>query len=123
MTFSEVNPEEFDAVLILGGRAPEYLRHDPKVLEIITHFHQADKYIFSICHGIQILIAAGIVEGRTMTCYEHVRFELESCGGTYIAEREAVRDGKIVTGQTWESHPEFYRTVFECLRETEISAA
>ena len=123
LTFAEVNPDDYQAVLILGGRAPEYLRHDPKVLEIILHFHQVDKFIFSICHGIQILIAAGIVEGRTMTCYEHVRFELESCGGTYVADHEAVRDGKIVTGQTWESHPDFYRAVFECLRELEVSSA
>lgn len=117
LTFAEVEPDAYRAILILGGRAPEYLRHDETLLKLVRQFHQEEKPIFSLCHGIQILIAAGITGGRKMTCYEHVRFELESAGGTYCLP-EAVRDGHLVSGQTWQSHPEFYREVFDCLAET-----
>ena len=96
-------------------RASEYLRNDARVIEIVQEFHQQGKYLFAICHGIQVLVTAGLVADRRITCYEHVRFEVESCGGTYIATEQAVRDGKIITGQTWQSHPEFYREVFHCL--------
>ena len=116
LTFDDVKADEYAAVLYLGGRAPEYLRHIPRVIELTQEFHQSGKWIFSICHGIQILIAAGIVEGVQATCYENVRFELEACGGTWQTE-EAVRHNRIVTAQTWQSHPEFYRSVIECLEE------
>ena len=69
----------------------------------------------SICHGIQILAAADILEGKRVTCYEHVRSEVKLAKGTWD-KRQAVRDGNLVTAQTWESHPEFYREVFGCLR-------
>ena len=115
LTFEEVIVSDYAAILVLGGRAPEYLRNDPKLLEIVRAFEAAGKWVFSICHGIQVLIAAGLVQGRHLTCYENVRNELELAGGTF-GTPEAVRDGKIVTGQTWQSHPEFYREVFNCLK-------
>lgn len=113
-SFAEVDAAAFDAVLILGGRAPEYLRNDPRVLALAREFQAADKWIFAICHGIQVLVAAGLVRERSVTCYEHVRIEVEQAGGTWMRP-QAVRDGRIVTAQTWQSHPEFYRLVFECL--------
>ncbi|WP_373549762.1 DJ-1/PfpI family protein [Haliscomenobacter sp.] len=116
IAFSEVNTQDYLAVLLLGGRAPEFLRHDAKVLDIVREFDRDEKYIFSICHGIQILTAAGLVKGKTLTCYENVRFEVEACGGTFVGKSEAVQDGRYVTGQTWQSHPDFYRLVFECLQ-------
>lgn len=116
ITFEAVNVDDYAAVLLLGGRAPEYLRHDPNVIAIVKGFEKKEKWIFSICHGIQILIAAGLVAGRDMTCYENVRFELECVGGRF-ATQEAIRDDRIVTAQTWQSHPEFYREVFACLNE------
>lgn len=116
-TFEEIDPNIYDAILLIGGRAPEYLRNDPKVIELVQHFHEKDKYIFAICHGIQILVTAGLVENRQITCYEHVKFEVEACGGTYVGKDQAVKDGKIITGQTWQSHPEFYREVFNCLSQ------
>jgi protease I len=116
LTFDDVNPDDYEAILVLGGRAPEYLRHDQKLLSIVREFHTAEKWVFSICHGIQVLLAAGLAGGRQLTCYENVRFELEASGGTFRTE-EAVRDGNFVTGQTWQSHPEFYREVFSCLNE------
>lgn len=114
ITFNEVVTEEYEALLILGGRAPEYLRHNEQLISIVQEFHRAEKWIFAICHGIQILVAAGLAEGKRLTCYEHVRFEVEAKGGIYCTE-EAVRDGHLVTAQTWQSHPEFYREVFACL--------
>jgi protease I len=116
LTFEEVNTDEYEAILVLGGRAPEYLRHNDKLLSIVRDFHTAEKWVFSICHGIQVLIAAGLTEGKNMTCYENVRYELETKGGVFCTE-QAIRDGQFVTGQTWQSHPEFYREIFNCLNE------
>ena len=114
LTFEEVSPGDYDAVMILGGRAPEYLRNDPKVVEIVQEFHSHGKLIGALCHGIQVVVTAGLAEGRKLTCYEHVRSEVEANGGTYITE-QAHRDGNIITGQTWLSHPQFYREVFSYL--------
>jgi protease I len=111
----EVTAEGFDAVLILGGRAPEYLRNDARAVGLVRSFAAAGKWVFAICHGIQLLTAAGLAEGRRVTCYEHVKLEVAACGGTWEGA-QAVRDGKFVTAQTWESHPEFYREVMACLR-------
>lgn len=115
LTFEEVRVADYEAVLVLGGRAPEYLRHDPRVLDIVRAFDQQQKWIFAICHGVQILAAAGLVRSRRVTAYENCRWEIEAAGATYVTADQAVRDGRLVTGQTWQSHPEFYRLVFECL--------
>ena len=115
LTFDEVRVDEYEAVLVLGGRAPEYLRHDARVLDIVRAFDRAERWVFAICHGVQILAAAGLVSRRRVTAYENCRCEIEAAGATYITDEQAVRDGRIVTGQTWQSHPEFYRRVFACL--------
>ena len=114
LSFDHVNVGDYDAILILGGRAPEYLRNDQRLLEIVREFDAQQKWIFAICHGIQVLAAAGLTKGKRITCYEHVRFDAEVAGGTFV-DQQAVRDGRIVTGQTWQSHPDFYREVFACL--------
>ena len=116
VAFADVNPAEYDAVLLIGGRAPEYLRNNPLLLEIVRTMDAQGKWIFSICHGIQILVAAGLAKGRCLTCYEHVRSEVESAGGTFVGT-QATRDGRVVSAQTWESHPDFYREVMKALRE------
>lgn len=116
ISFAEVEVDQYAAILIIGGRAPEYLRHNTLLMRIIKEFDAKGKWIFSICHGIQVLNAAGLVKGKKVTCYEHVRFEVESVGGTWI-EKNAVRDGRIVSAPTWQAHPEFYREVFKCLSE------
>lgn len=115
LTFEDVKVEDYDAIMLIGGRAPEYLRNRPRVLEIVREFDQQQKWIFALCHGIQVLVTAGLVKDRCLTCYEHVRPEVEQGGGTWMTP-QAVRDGRFVTGQTWESHPEFYREVMQCLR-------
>jgi len=117
IALSDVQSSDYEAILLIGGRAPEFLRNDQKVIDIVTHFSDTGKFIFAICHGIQILVTAGLVRDKNITCYEHVKFEVESCGGTFIGKDQAVRDGNIVTGQTWQSHPDFYRMVFECLAQ------
>ena len=120
ISFSEVNPAEYEAVIIPGGRAPEYLRNDARVIKIVREFHKSNKYIFAICHGVQILVTAGLVDQKNIACYEHVKSEVEACGGHYITPDEAVKDGKIVTGKTWQSHPEFYKIVFSSLERLAV---
>jgi protease I len=110
VTFADVKVADYAAILLIGGRAPEFLRHNATLINLVQAFQAQEKWLLSICHGIQILLAAGIGRGLKLTCYENVRFELESCGGTWI-NRECVRDGKIITGQTWQSHADFYREV------------
>jgi protease I len=118
VSFDDVDPGDYNSLLIAGGRAPEFLRNDQRVINIVKAFYNSNKYIFAICHGAQILVTAGLVDGRKIACYEHVKFEVEACGGIYATEEQAVQDGKIITGKTWQSHPEFYKLVFNCLEKT-----
>jgi len=111
LAFDQVKVEEYAAVLILGGRAPEYLRNNAKVLDIVRAFDRQGKWIFAICHGVQVLAAAGLTAGKRVTCYEHVRLEAEQAGAKYIGD-QTVCDGRLVTAQTWQSHPSFYREIF-----------
>ena len=119
LMIDEVVVGDYDAILLLGGRAPEYLRNHAVLLEIVREFDRQGKWVFAICHGIQILVTAGLADNRILTAYEHVRAEIEMGGGTY-STRQAVRDGNIITGQTWQSHPEFYREVFACFNQVSI---
>lgn len=114
LTFEDVRPAGYDAVLCIGGRAPEYLRNNARVLDLLREFDRQGKWLFAICHGLQLLASAGLLEGKTVTCYEHVRQDVESRGATYVA-RDAVRDGRIVSAPTWVQHPHFYREVFAAL--------
>lgn len=112
ISFDDVAVDHYKAIMLIGGRAPEYLRNNAKLLDIVKEFHSKDKWIYCICHGIQILATAGLAEGRTITCYEHCRAEAEVVGGKWMSD-QAVIDGKIICGQTWMSHPEFYRLIFQ----------
>ena len=114
LTFPDVKVAEYEAVMLIGGRAPEYLRNDARLLELLREFDRQEKWIFSICHGIQLVAAAGLAKGKTVTCYEHIRLEVETCGGRYVAS-ETVRDGRLVSSPTWREHPAFYREIFTCL--------
>lgn len=114
IAIGDVVTADYDAILILGGRAPEFLRHNLRLIEIVKEFAAEGKWLLAICHGIQVLVAAGVVKGRCVTCYEHVRFEVEMAGGTYSTE-QAWRDGNLITAQTWQSHPDFYRLLMPLL--------
>lgn len=98
-TFEEVNPKDYDALVIPGGRAPEYIRLNERVLEIVQHFAESDKPIAAICHGAQVLAAAGVLAGRTCTAYPAVGPDVKRAGGKYVpvAVDEACVDGKLVT--------------------------
>jgi protease I len=111
LAFDDVRVQDYAAVLVLGGRAPEYLRNNAGVLAIVREFDRQGKWIFAICHGVQVLAAAGLTRRKRVTCYEHVRLEAEQAGATFVDE-QAVQDGRIVTAQTWQSHPSFYRAIF-----------
>ena len=106
-TFADIKPDQYDALVIPGGRAPEYLRLNPKVLEVVRHFFTAKKPVAAICHGAQILSAAGVLEGRTCSAYPACRAEVEIAKGKYadIAIDGAVTDGNLVTAPAWPAHP------------------
>lgn len=106
-TFANINPQEYDALLISGGRAPEYIRLNPRVLEIVRHFFEANKPVAAICHGAQVLTAAGVVQGRTVSAYPAVGPEVKAAGGNYadIGIDQAVTDGNLVTAPAWPAHP------------------
>ena len=105
--FADVKAETYDALVIPGGRAPEYLRMNPKVLDLVRHFFAAKKPVAAICHGAQILAAAGVLEGRTCSAYPACRAEVEVARGKYaeIAIDGAVTDGNLVTAPAWPAHP------------------
>jgi protease I len=106
-TFDDVNPANYDALLIPGGRAPEYLRLNPKVLELVRHFDKEGKPIAALCHGPQILAAAGVLKGRKVNCYPACAPEVGLAGGTFVSLdfTEATVDGNLVTGPAWTAHP------------------
>lgn len=106
-TFASVKPQDYDALVISGGRAPEYIRLNPKVLEIVRHFFDAGKPVASVCHGAQVLTAAGVVKGRTVSAYPAVGPEVTAAGGEYadIPVTDAVTDGNLVTAPAWPAHP------------------
>jgi deglycase len=115
LAIKNVKAKDYAAILLIGGRAPEFLRHHEPLLKLVREFDRQGKWLFAICHGIQVLLAADIGKGRTLTCYENVRFEVASCGGKWSKKQSQV-DGRIITAQTWESHPDFYRDIFANLK-------
>jgi protease I len=106
-TFADVKVEDYDGLVIPGGRAPEYLRLNEKVLEMVRYFTQAGKPIAAICHAAQILAAAGVVRGKRVSCYPPCSPEVVASGGSYaaIGITDAVADGKLVTAPAWPAHP------------------
>lgn len=106
-TFDAVRAENYDALVIPGGRAPEYLRLNQRVLEIVRHFAANKKPIATICHGAQVLATAGVLEGKRCSCYPAVGPEVTQAGGEFadVAVTDAVVDGNLVSGPAWPSHP------------------
>ncbi len=106
-TFAEIDEAEYDALVIAGGRAPEYVRLNDRVLEIVKHFNKEEKPIAAICHGVQILTAASVVEGRSLTGYPACAPEVRAANGEYVevGMNEAHVDGNLVTAPAWPAHP------------------
>lgn len=125
-TFADVRAADYDALLIPGGRAPEYLRLNDDVLEIVRHFAEQNKPIAAICHGPQILSAAGVLKGKSCSAYPAVKFDVTQNGGTYVDASEgfdnAHVDGNLVTAPAWPAHPAWIRE-FLSLLGTQITNA
>jgi protease I len=105
--FDDVRAEEYDALVIPGGRAPEYIRLNPRVLDIVRHFANTNKPIAALCHGAQVLAAADVLKGKKCSCYPAVSPDVTRAGGTFVdvAMTEAVTDGVLVSGPAWPAHP------------------
>lgn len=116
-SFADINPSEYDALVIAGGRAPEYLRLNRKVIDMVKHFASAGKPIAAVCHGIQVLTAADVVRGRKLTAYPAVEPEVTMAGGEYVAVNvyEAVTDGNLVTSPAWPAHPQWIAAFLKVL--------
>ena len=116
-TFAEVRPESYDALVIPGGRAPEYLRLNAQVLAVVRHFAEVKKPIAAICHGAQLLAAAGVLKGRACSAYPAVAPEVTACGGRYVelALDAAHVDGNLVTAPAWPAHPQWLARFLEVL--------
>ncbi len=116
-TFDEVQEQDYDALVIPGGRAPEYIRLNPRVLEIVRHFAQAGKPIAAICHGAQVLAAAGVLEGKQCSAYPACGPDVTRAGGRYadIAVDDAVVDGVLVTAPAWPAHPKWIAAFLQVL--------
>jgi protease I len=116
-TFDEIDPTTYDALVIPGGRAPEYLRLNSKVLDIVRHFDHANKPIAALCHGPQLLAAARVLKGRKLNAYPACAPEVELAGGTFVPVDffGAVVDRKLVTGPAWTAHPAWLARFLEVL--------
>jgi len=112
-TMADIEPSEYDALCVPGGRAPEYLRTYDAVIEAVQHFFEADKPVASLCHGPQILAAAGVLDGYELTAYPAVRAECEAAGCSWVDG--VVRDRNLVTGQAWPDHPEWLAAFIDLL--------
>jgi protease I len=106
-TFAEVKAADYDALVVPGGRAPEYLRLDEQVLGVVRHFAEANKPIAAVCHGAQLLSAAGVLKGRACSAYPAVGPEVRAAGGRFVdlPADQAYADGTLVTAPAWPAHP------------------
>jgi protease I len=106
-TFATVREHDYDALVISGGRAPEYIRMNPRVLEIVRHFFDEKKPVAAVCHGAQVLTAAGVVKGRKVSAYPAVGPDVTVAGGEFadIPISDAITDGNLVTAPAWPAHP------------------
>ncbi|MEG3765422.1 DJ-1/PfpI family protein [Alteromonas sp. 14N.309.X.WAT.G.H12] len=110
-SFDDVNVDDYDGLYIPGGRAPEYLRLNNKVIAMVKAFFDANKPVSSICHGPQLLAAAGVLDGKKVSAYPACEPEIKLAGATYVSVGmdEAITDGKLVTGPAWPAHPALLR--------------
>ena len=106
-TFADIDVKSYDALVIPGGRGPEYLRTYPTVIAAVRHFFDTNKPVAAVCHGAQLLAGGNVLKGRTCSAYPACRFEVEQAGGTYaeIAIDQAHTDGNLVSAPAWPAHP------------------
>lgn len=115
--FADVRAADYDALVIPGGRAPEYLRLNESVINVVRHFAEANKPIAAICHGVQLLVAAGVLKGRACTAYPAVGPEVKAAGGKWVdvAVDRAHVDGRLVTAPAWPAHPQWLAKFLDVL--------
>jgi protease I len=115
--FGAVDAADYDGLIVPGGRAPEYLRLNPKVLELVRHFEAKQKPIAALCHGAQLLAAARVIDGKRVSAYPACAPEVEAAGGSYAAldMDEAITHGNLVSGPAWPAHPAFLAQFLEVL--------
>ena len=116
-SFDEIKGEDYDALVVPGGRAPEYIRLNDKVLEVVRHFGEAEKPIAAICHGAQVLAAAGVLKGRECSAYPAVGPDVTCSGGRFvdIPVDQAHAEGNLVTAPAWPAHPAWLARFLELL--------
>ena len=115
IAFKDVRPEEYDGLFLSGGRAPEYLRDNEDLLRLTRHFFEAGKPVASVCHGIEILTAAGVIRGRTVTTVAKCARDAAQGGARYVDQPVAV-DGNLVSARTWHDNAPFLREFMKLLR-------
>jgi protease I len=115
-TLAEVNPGDYDLLLLPGGKAPEAVRKQQAALDIARHFFAADKPVAAICHGPQTLITAGLLKGRRATCYKSAAPEMQHAGALY-EDKEVVVDGKLVTSRQPSDIPAFMREIMKIIKK------
>ncbi len=117
--FSRVSAAEYDGLVVPGGRAPEYLRLNQDVIALVQHFFQTNKPVAAICHGPQILAAAGVLKGRSCCAYPAVEFEVTAGGGTFVPANETFTnahvDGNLVSAPAWPAHPSWIRAFLKVM--------
>jgi protease I len=108
-TFADVNPANYDALVIPGGRSPEYIRLNPSVIQAVKHFADAGKPIAAVCHGSLVLAAAGVIQGKACTAYPACSPDVTSAGGKWVdvGLDKGLVDGNLVTAQAWPAHPDW----------------
>jgi protease I len=118
IAFRDVRPEEYSGLFLTGGRAPEYLRYDQRLLEIVRHFFATKKPVAVLCHGAEIVAAAGVIQGKRMATVPKCKLDIELCGAQFVDEG-CVRDGNMVSGRTWHDHHLYMREFMAMLQESQ----
>lgn len=118
--FDAVNTQDYVGLVVPGGRAPEYLRMNARVIEIVQEFNQAQKPIAAVCHGPQLLAAAGILQGRTCSAYPACAAEVKLAGGNFadLTVTDAITDGNLITAPAWPAHPAWMAQFIQALGAT-----
>jgi protease I len=116
VAFADVNPDDYDGLVITGGRAPEFIRLNPAMRAIVRHFFETEKPVGAICHAAQVLIAAGVVRGRQVAAYEAMEPDVTAAGGLF-QDRELVEDGNLVSSRVWPDIWAFSRGFIERLAQ------
>ncbi len=122
LALTQVDPDDYELLILPGGKAPAVLRRHAKALDVVRHFFAADKPVAAICHGPQVLVSAGVLGGRRATCYKTVAAELQEAGARYI-DAEVVVDGELITSRQPSDLPAFLRELSKHIKLSNRTAA